>query len=77
MVGVGSRLGGLIAAGAGMVGYSVSEDDQQQLVTLLTAAASALDGIVAVIRRLSTRKRIGGVRQSPPSSVEIPVSDAG
>lgn len=55
--------GGLISAGAGiagMVGYSVSEDDQQQLVTLVPAAASALGGIVAVVRRLSASKRIGG-----------------
>ena len=59
----GSVWGGLIAAGAGiagMVGYGVSEDDQQQLVTLVPAAASTLGGIVAVIRRLSASKRIGG-----------------
>jgi len=43
-----------------MVGYGVSEDDQQQLVTLVPAAASALGGIVAVARRLSASKRIGG-----------------
>ena len=58
----GSVWGGLIAAGAGiagMVGYGVSEDDQQQLVTLVPAAASAVGGIVAVIRRLSASKRIG------------------
>lgn len=60
----GSVWGGLIAAGAGiagMVGYGVSEDEQQQqLATLVPAAASTLGGIVAVIRRLSASKRIGG-----------------
>ena len=59
----GGVWGGLIAAGAGiagMVGYGVSDDDEQQLVALVPAAASALGGIVAVIRRLSASKRIGG-----------------
>ena len=57
----GSVWGGLIAAGAGiagMVGYGVSEDDQQQLVALVPAAASTLGGTVAVIWRLSASKRI-------------------
>lgn len=54
--------GGLVALGAGVAGiwgYTLTPEEQQQLVAFITAIASSVGGVVAIIGRLLADKKIG------------------
>jgi hypothetical protein len=53
--------GGLIAiaaAGAGFWGYEIAAIDQAELVQNITAAASAVGGIIAIFGRIVAKKKL-------------------
>lgn len=64
--GIWGSLIAVAAGGAGMLGYTISPDDQAQLVTaatkgveLGTAAVGLLGGLVSLWGRIRATKRIG------------------
>jgi hypothetical protein len=50
----------LIAAGAGLLHYTISPADQQSLIDALTAAGGALGSILAIYGRITATKQISG-----------------
>lgn len=53
--------GGLIAFGAGvagLIGYSVSPEDQAQLVELITGGVGVFGALVAIYGRIKASKKI-------------------
>jgi hypothetical protein len=58
--GVWGGLVALIAAGAGLLHYTISPADQQSLIDALTAAGGALGSILAIYGRITATKQISG-----------------
>jgi len=54
--GIVSALAGI----AGVAGYSISPDDQAQIVTLAVGVASLLGGAGAIVGRIRARKAVTG-----------------
>lgn len=54
--------GGIVAAAAavlGILGVTVSPEDQAQLVDTITLVAAGIGGVVAIIGRLTAKQQIG------------------
>ena len=54
--------GGLIAFGAGvagLIGYTVSAEDQAEIVQLITGAGGVVGAVLAVVGRIMASKKIG------------------
>lgn len=49
----------VVAAGAGLVGLTISDTDQALLTDSILQAITALGGILAIIGRLAATNRIG------------------